>query len=374
MFADQDKTRPGANNPFTPDFGIVPPHLAGRQEILSALLRAFDSQNRDPNLTSIFVGARGTGKTALLSLLGSEAEDRGWVTANVTAEEGMLEDILQRTAEASSHLLGASPKRRISSIEIDRIGTISWEHTDADAPNWRSKMNAVLDGLEETGSGLLITVDEVDPSVEEMSKLATTYQHFVREGRRVGLLMAGLPHNVSGLIAGKKTSFLRRAAQYRLGSISDVDISETFRITLRDAGRAIDEKALKEAVTAIGGFPFMLQLVGYRLWETSQDGTFSAGEVERAATLAQSDLRHRVLDATLRELSDADVEFLCAMLPDEGASAPSDIASRLGKPSAHVSIYKKRLLESGVIEETVRHKLRFCLPGFREYLADTANE
>lgn len=39
-----------------------------------------------------------------------------------------------------------------------------------------------------------------------------------------------------------------------------------------------------------------------------------------------------------------------------------------------MAIYKKRLLESGVIEETVRRNLRFCLPGFREYLAEIADE
>lgn len=44
---------------------------------------------------------------------------------------------------------------------------------------------------------MLFTVDEVDPTLDEMVQLAAFYQHFVREGRKVALLMAGLPHNIS---------------------------------------------------------------------------------------------------------------------------------------------------------------------------------
>ena len=43
-------------NPFTPSFGVVPAHLAGRQQIIRDLDRAFLSQRRRPELTSIFWG------------------------------------------------------------------------------------------------------------------------------------------------------------------------------------------------------------------------------------------------------------------------------------------------------------------------------
>ena len=44
---------------------------------------------------------------------------------------------------------------------------------------------------------VLFSVDEVDPTLDEMVQLAAFYQHFVREGRKVAPLMAGLPHNIS---------------------------------------------------------------------------------------------------------------------------------------------------------------------------------
>lgn len=54
-------------NPFTPSFGEIPVYLAGRREIIDACSRAFLSERRRPELTTLFSGARGTGKTALLS-------------------------------------------------------------------------------------------------------------------------------------------------------------------------------------------------------------------------------------------------------------------------------------------------------------------
>ena len=72
--------------------------------------------------------------------------------------------------------------------------------------------------------------------------------------------MAGLPHNVSAIIAGESTSFLRRAARFDLSSLPSYEVEEAVRITIESAGRTISQPALDAAVQAIGGFPFMLQL------------------------------------------------------------------------------------------------------------------
>lgn len=75
-------------NPFTPTFGIVPAHLAGRQGVLRDMRQAFENGLGDPNLSTILVGARGTGKTALLSCIADEAQQRGWIVVNVARRLG----------------------------------------------------------------------------------------------------------------------------------------------------------------------------------------------------------------------------------------------------------------------------------------------
>lgn len=60
-------------------------------------------------------------------------------------------------------------------------------------PNWRMRMSAILEGLNASDVGLLITVDEVRADLDELIQLVSVHQHFIREGRKVALLLAGLP-------------------------------------------------------------------------------------------------------------------------------------------------------------------------------------
>ena len=80
-------------------------------------------------------------------------------------------------------------------------------------------MNALFKGFDQYGIGLFITVDEVSASLDEMISFAATYQLFVRDGKRVGLLMAGLPHQVSALLRNQTVSFLRRSVQVQRGVV-----------------------------------------------------------------------------------------------------------------------------------------------------------
>lgn len=358
------------HNPFTPVFGRIPPYMAGRTRVLHDIRQAFDTTGSDPNLCTVFVGARGTGKTALLSLLAREASARGWVAANVSAEPGMLEDIVEQAERAAGEFVEVPGSARVTSVSLAGLLGAEWEYRDPASGNWRTRMTDLVAKLNEQGIGLLITVDEVKGNVEEMVQLASVYQHFVREERKVSLLMAGLPSHVSSLVSHDSVSFLRRAQTRKLGGISDADVQVALQRTVEGAGGSIDSRALENAVAAVGGFPYMLQLVGYHSWEAAPaDKGISVDDVRDGAALAQADFESSVLDATYRELTDGDLAFLEAMLADGGTpSSLADISQRTGKSRANARAYKARLIEQGVIGEERRGYVRFELPGFREYL------
>ena len=232
-------------------------------------------------------------------------------------------------------------------------------------------MTDLIERLNCRGTGLLITVDEVQANLGEMIAFASIYQHFVREERKVALLMAGLPSHVSALVSNKAVSFLRRAKKYRLGRVSDAEVTIALRKTVESHGRSIEDEALAAAVRAIDGFPYMMQLVGFQLWDEAVGETITENDARSAIPLAYSDFEESVLDATYRELSNGDLDFLHAMLvDDEGESLVVEIAERLGKSQAHARVYKARLLEQGVIEEGRRGYVAFALPHLREYLME----
>ena len=171
------------------------------------------------------------------------------------------------------------------------------------------------------------------------------------------------------LLTGKSTSFLRRAAQHSLGSISPTEVKEAFRLTIEDGGKTISDEAIDLAAKAIDGFPFMFQLVGYRAWNASRQASeVSIEDVERGAKLAQEELESRVFASTAAELSRGDLDFLRAMNP-VGTTTRQELAARLKKSSGSISTYKKRLVEAGVIEEPLQGRFEFALPGFGRYVA-----
>lgn len=359
-------------NPFTPTFGQVPTNMAGRNDLIREMARAFDAQTRAPELTMLISGARGSGKTALLSTISNEAAQRGWVCVSTVSAPDMLEDVLVQAIDKSRHLVSAEDAQmRLTEIGIGQIVNVAWEHADETQANWRLKMQKLIEELNNADAGLLITVDEVDVSVEEMITLASVYQLFVREDRKVSLVMAGLPYNIEKAKGDRRISFIRRAQQRRLGRIADIEVAEAMRRTIEQGGRSIGDEALSVAVEAADGFPFMIQLVGYRMWDQEPANPEISPEDARAgAALAYGELRTSVLESTYRDLSDGDVAFLRAMLPDENGTPMKVVASRMGKTSSYASTYRERLLRQGIINEPDRNTVGFELPGFRDFLID----
>lgn len=359
-----------ARNPFTPSFGRVPAHYAGRSQFMSTMKKALANGPSDPNLSMILVGPRGTGKTALLASVAREASAAGWVTAQVSAGDGMLQDIVERTKEAAEHLIEAPSGTRLKSLTMGQTFGIEFERDDMPQGNWRTCMNGLLGQLSAVDAGLLITVDEVRADVAEMRQLAMVYQHFVGEERNVALVMAGLPSNVAQLISDESVSFLRRARQCHLGRVVDGDIEIAFRRTVADGGATIADDALAEAVRAIEGYPYMLQLVGYWMWEQADSSAITKPDVERGIRLAVQELREGVLAATYRELSKGDIRFLEAMLDDSGPSSLSGVSARMGVKSNYASKYKERLLTAGILGELGGGFYVVDLPGFKDFVRE----
>lgn len=305
----------------------------------------------------------------IFSLNGKRREKTGKFAKQVKAP-GMLEDIYERTKEAAAEFIDQSNSPRLKGISVAQLFGAEWETPAQEPENWRTRMNRLFKLLEKYDIGLLITIDEIRVTLNEMIAFASTYQLFVREGKRVGLLMAGLPQQVSALLRNESVSFLRRCVQHHLDSIADQEVADALRRTVESEGRTVETAELQRMVEAIGGFPFMMQLVGYRVWDQSpREREISENDVERGIELARSDMEQRVLAPTYRELSEQDVQFLEAMLPDGGGvSSISNVAERMGVSSNYASKYRARLIERGVVGGRGRGRIGFDMPFFREYV------
>ena len=360
-----------AENPFTPTFGQVPLFMAGRNDLLSRMGRAFDQRGRAIELTTLISGARGTGKTSLLGYVAEMAERHGWVSVSVAALPGLLDEVYAIACRKIRKTLGTSDGVRLAGVGVGGMRTVEGELPPQGASAWRTEMEDILDLIEDKNLGLLITVDEVRPDVDEVITLAATYQQFVCGHRRVALIMAGLAYNVEGLASHASVSFLRWARREWLGRIERLEIEDAWQRTVAASGRKVSGDATDLAVAAIDGSPLMLQLVGYRAWDRHVDNPeISYGDVAEGVELARRELASSMFELTYRELSDKDLAFLRAMLPDRGESSIADIAARMGKTRGYVSTYRKRMLQAGIIGVRRRGYVGFDLPSFREFLEE----
>jgi hypothetical protein len=144
--------------------------------------------------------------------------------------------------------------------------------------------------------------------------------------------------------------------------------------TIEDGGKSIEPGALDAAVDAVGGFAYMIQLIGYRMWQKAgRAQVITLDDARFGIAAAREDFRTRVLDTTLNELSDTDIAFLQAMLECENSGEGCTlqaIAARLGKSNSYATTYKNRLMQSGLIERHGRNHLAFSMPTLKEYLPE----
>ena len=355
-------------NPFTPTFGSIPLQLAGRDRVIRDILDGLDNGPGDPNRATIFVGSRGAGKTVLLAKIAEEASANGWISVNVNAASDMLDEVLIQIRDNAKEFLTPESFSYITSISVASVEVTRNVNQGNRKSTWRSEMTAILKELNEQNVGLLITIDELDVKIVELRTLIASFQHFVRERRDVALIMAGLPQKVSQLLREDSISFLRRAFQHRLEAIEENEVRFSIKKTIETAGRTIEKEALSLAVKNTKGFPFMLQLIGYHMWrQHSEIKSISFDDAEEAIILAKNDLERMIFDITFRELSEKDVAFLTAMLDDKEYSNISDISSRMNVTPKYAGMYRKRLIEHGIISSRGYGKVAFDLPMFREY-------
>jgi len=356
-------------NPFTPVFGSEPPLLAGREKLIEDVLKGLDNGPGDPNRVTIFTGPRGSGKTVLLSKIASEAESRGWIAAQVAAEPGMLKNLMDQVESRAREFLTPKPTSKLTELTAAGFG-VSREILPEAEKGWRVQMEAHLDELNNKGIGLLFTIDEAKATIQELASFASTFQFFVREKRNVALIMAALPGNAQQMFQLESISFLRRAFHRKLDPIPLPEVRTVLRETIEMTGRTIEGQALKKAAEQTGGLAFMLQLIGYYVFDQSNRKAITLADANQGILDANEDMVSMILDATLFGLSKMDQQFLIAMAQDTSESSIADIAERMQVTPQYANVYRQRLIEQGVIAPAGRGKLVFAMPMLRELLLE----
>ena len=359
------------SNPFKPTAGAEPPVLIGRDKVIDdfkdALAEGVGARGRLMRIT----GPRGSGKTVLLTELGELARAQGWTVADTTAGPDLLDSIREELEES-----------RRPSVSIDAGVGLVKAHVDLPEERKERSLRAILSSVAhqatEKGKGLLVTVDEIqDAQEDDVRAIAAAVQHLIRERQNVAFLFAGLTTGVMDLLNGKALTFLRRAKSEELGAIPLDEVATALRATIEKAGMTVEDEALARMTNATAGYAYLIQLVGYHVWNVARKSPESPATITTSDALAgveeaMLDFNESVHEPAIADLPLRCVQYLLAMTEDRRVSSTADIAQRLGEKASSLTSYRRLLVRRQVIEPTARGYVAFSIPFTREFLQSNA--
>ena len=306
---------PNNKSLFDPRLGKRPAQFAGRDDVLRDI-RAALADPEEQYRTTILSGIKGSGKSSIISEVRSDPGSPGLVFVELKEGEDM--------PPAVSDARGAEA----------------------------------------------VTVYIVDDAYSEMKGLRVFLIDFswrVHEGEDLKLILAGMPQDVDELLKDGRLAYLRRARRISLGNLRTDEVLALFERSLAGTGaEQIDGNVLRRAAEATGGYPYLVQLIGYYL--SKEDKIIDDKAADNAIFLAKIELYKNIHEPLVFSLSSKDRIFLWAMAQDEGHTEFKEIAGRMGVSAGYASKYRERLIHAGVIYSSSYGELAFTLPLMKEYI------
>lgn len=363
---------------FSPSFGNRPSYLVGREPVIDTFLEGLAQEPGSRERAIVLLGQRGSGKTVLLWELADRASNLGFVVATPTvASEDMLERIVEKIQDDGERYIKPSRTSHLTGGSVGAFGFsagLEFDRETQETKTFQYKLTKLARKLTAQGHGILILVDELQANSPEIRQLVTVYQELVGEQLNVAIVMAGLPGAVSATLNDHVLTFLNRARKIALGPLAVRDVDAFYGHAFDELGVRISPELQLAAAEASKGSPYLLQLIGYNVATRNRRGQpVDESALKDAVRVSELDFENDVCRTTVLALSEKDTEFLAAMACDDGASRMGDIAERMGVTPDYAQKYRRRLIDTGVIEPERRGHVAFAVPYLKDYLRREAD-
>ena len=362
------------NNPFNPFFGVRPEQFLGRDDIVDSFIDAISNKN-SPWRSTLLIGVRGSGKTAILSQIQAKIVSKDVFVVSVSPEAEFLDNILgQIHKQMSKSKLKNLPQ--LKNLSFNYGVSFSLEKKD-DTKNFtktfRYQITEMLDIVKKSGKNVVFLIDECQKHNEELRTFIGTYQHLIREEYPICLIVAGLPEVVSEILNDDVLTFFRRANQVSLKNVGVSLVAQEYKNVFSAIVKSPSESISEAAAESTYGYPYLIQLIGYYLWENIQKD-YNGNLLTQTLVEAKDRLFRNVHQLVFDKLSLKDKDFLFAMAEDEYQIFTKELTKRLGKEKNYISMYRARLIARGVIIATGYGALGFAYPYMREFLIEKKRE
>lgn len=345
-----------SSNPYTIIFGKEPAQIIERPVQMEQLLSDFTSENPSSQ-AYIITGVRGTGKTVSMTQIAEKlSRKNNWIVLDVNPEEKIEEQVAGKLASIPS----LSVLFTKAEINLSLFGLGVSIKTAPPIANINAAIERMLQVINKEGKRLLITIDEVTNN-EYLRIFAHSFQSYLRAKLPVFLLMTGLYENISSLQDEKSLTFLYRTPKIFLKPLNLAAITANYASTF-----SIDYNKAKKMADLTGGYAFAFQVLGYLCWQQKPS------QLINVLPMYDQYLQEYVYEKIWSELSEKDKSILRVIA--DGVCENKQIRDKLGMTSGLMSVYRRRLMDKGLIDTSTRGRMRLMLPRFAEYVRMMADE
>ncbi|MBQ9607288.1 MAG: AAA family ATPase [Lachnospiraceae bacterium] len=340
------------NNPFSLDFGAQPNLFIPRYTEQSKIVETFCAEHPSSHMFLI-TGARGTGKTVLMTSISHEIRDkRGWIYIDLNPETDMLNSMASQIYQSSKKRY---PKLKFE-ISIKGIG-VSFER-DIKYSDIQTDLDSMIKTLDKHNVKLLVTVDEANNS-NSVRVFANYYQHCLREKMPLFVVMTGLYKNIRALQNNRSQTFLKRAPHIDLTPLNLKRIGqkymEVFKLNADDAN---------EMAKLTGGYSYAFQILGYLVYESGKTKPDNTTIEEYRLNLEECSY-----DKIWEELSASERRVTAAIAQAKDNATVKEVREALNMDSNNFSSYQNVLIKSGLLSPVSAYgHINFCLPYFKGYV------
>lgn len=380
-------------NPFNPGAGVSPPELAGRVEVLELATTALERIKRGRHAKSLLVlGLRGVGKTVLLNQIKREAEQRGYLTDQVEAQDGqdlralLMQSLRKLLLQLDRGEQAVDTVKRGLRVLRSFIGTVTVsaggidltlgvdpEPGQADSGDLESDIRDVLVAVAKAAQGtqrpIALLIDELQyVSKAELAALIRSIHAINQEGLPLVLFGAGLPQ-LAGQ-AGEAKSYAERLFEFpRLDRLSQDDAGEALRDPVEQEGAKMDQEAIIEIYEQTRGYPYFLQEWGYNAWNVAAGDRITVADAYRATEMSIRKLDASFFRVRFDRLTPLEREYMRCLAELGGdVHKSSEVAKAMGRSGSGLGPTRDSLIKKGMIYSPEHGFIAFTVPLFDEFM------
>lgn len=358
-------------NPFMPSFGRYPKILLDQQANINDYLGRLLGGDAKYQ-TSLVYGARGTGKTVfLLNVQQTLRQFDNWIFIRLNNGQGNLLFQLLHALQLAAGISLSELFEKLQGINVMENGITLRSLVESKEIDYHYYLAKLLERLNGKGKSVLIGIDEIAIN-DDIRAFATEYQTLIGEDYPLALLMTGLPSRISEVQNDKAMTFLLRSHRIHLPSLDEISVADTFMKAFKQGKRQIEVAEVNSLASAVFGYAYAFQTVGYYAWRYSEDDLIIDQQVvNKAIKATKMDLFKNAYERMYNDISKTDRMFLKTMATTPQSEVSIQwIAGKLNKPKNYISVYRARLLEDQLIKVPQRGYVQFNLPFFSDFILE----